>query len=501
MEKIEKIKKTLEKSKNYEHAITILNWDLETEAPEKAVEKRAKAISALEDLNYSLIVNDEFKELIYSIDTKELDDKDKRLLKVLKKDFEKLSKIPKEEYLKFSELQTISSQKWAEAKTTNNLGIFSSYLKELISYQKKFIKYIGYNDHPYNVLLNDYEEGLDINQADKFFEKIKTELSPFIKKINESNKEKIKDIKRRFNSKKYDIELQKKLSYEIAQILKYDFKAGVLKESEHPFTSGTGNKDTRITTHYYEEDLLSAIYSTIHEVGHAIYEQQVGDEYETNFLGGGVSMGIHESQSRLFENMLCKNDSFLPVLYKTINKYFNLDINLEEFKLLINDVESSLIRVEADELTYPVHILIRYELEKEIFSNLEKEEDIEKLAKKWDDMYEKYLGIRANRYKEGILQDVHWSQALFGYFPSYALGSAYSVQILEAMKKEFNVDKDLSEGNFENINNWLKENIHQYGSFINPKVLLEKATKEEFNPDYYVKYLKEKFSKIYNIEE
>lgn len=501
MDKLNKLKNVLNKSRDYNHAKTILQWDLETEAPVNSVDDRARVMSTLTELEYRNVVNDEFKDLLYSIEEKDLNDIEKKLVEVTKKDiFERMSKIPVDEFSKYSELLTISAQKWNNAKNTNDLSIYGKYLEEIINYNKKFIKYRGYEGHPYNLLLGDYEKDLTVEVADKFFENIKNELTPFIKKIVTLKREELEDIKSRFFNKKYSISKQRELSKEISEILLFDYNSGVIKESEHPFTTGTSNKDVRITTHYYEEDPLSAIYSTIHEVGHALYEQNVDDIYQENFLGGGVSMGIHESQSRMYENMLCKNDKFLEKLYDLMKKYFVIDINLSEFKLLLNEVKNSLIRVEADELTYPIHVMIRYELEKEIFSDLDKVEDANDLASKWANKYKEYLGVEPKTYTEGILQDVHWSQGSFGYFSSYALGSAYSAQMFESMKKDVDVEGDLSNLKFDNINGWLKDKIHKYGSYLDPKDVIYNSTKEEFSSSYYINYLKNKFSKIYGIE-
>lgn len=501
MDKITRLKEILEKNRAYEHAITILSWDLETEAPKNATLSISKTLATLTELSYLTLINDEVKEIVYGLNVENLNEIDRKLiLNMRKKIFDKMSKIPVEVYSKYVELSTISTQKWGEAKRSNNLSIYASYLEEVIKYNKEFIKYRGYTGHPYNLLLSDYENELTVEIVDEFFKNIKDELTPFIKEVITKKREELKDIKSRFLAKPYPIDKQRELSKEVSEILRYDYNSGVIKESEHPFTTNTSNKDVRITTHYYENDPLSAIYSTIHETGHALYEQQISDIYQNNFLGGGVSMGIHESQSRIFENMFCKNDSFTKVLYDLMDKYFGMDITLDEFKLILNEVNTSLIRVEADELTYPIHVMIRYELEKEIFSDLEKVEDAEEIAKKWADKYEEYLGVRPMTYSEGILQDVHWSQGSFGYFSSYALGSAYSAQIYKAMEKDIDISKELENCNFENINNWLKEKIHQFGSFKDPKDVILNATGEEFSAKYYVNYLKNKFGKIYEIE-
>ena len=487
----DKIFEILEKKKAFDHAIALLHWDLETEAPKMALEKIAATMGFLSAESYSLIINDDFKNMLYNIETESLSDLDKKVIETLRKDFEKLEKIPKEEYVEYSQLTVEATSKWEEAKNADDFEIFKPYLEKIINFNKRFIKYRGYKDHPYNTLLDDYEEGMTVEKTDEFFKKIKQELIPLIKKINTLNKgdNKLKGV---FNTDK-----QKEFSKFLAEYIGFDFSKGVIKESEHPFTLNFDNKDVRITTHYYESDPLSAVFSTIHEGGHAIYEQNIKDEISKTILGEGTSMGVHESQSRMYENMFGRNLNFWIPVYPKLQEKFPEelgDISLEKFYRIVNDSKSSLIRIEADELTYPIHVLIRYELEKEIF---ETDVDINELPKKWADKYEEYLGIRPETFREGILQDVHWSGGSFGYFSSYALGSAYASQFYHAMCAEFDVEKELKSGSFEKINTYLRENIHQYGKYKNPEEIIMDTTKEKFNPNYYINYLREKYGKLY----
>ena len=278
-----------------------------------------------------------------------------------------------------------------------------------------------------------------------------------------------------------------------------DFHGKVLELDFNGMLLNFNNKDVRITTHYYEKNLVSSIFSTIHEGGHAIYEQNIKDVISKTVLGEGASMGIHESQSRIYENIFGRNINFWKAVYPKLQETFpeNLKaVSLEDFYMIINDSKSSLIRIEADELTYPIHVLIRYELEKEIFSE---DINIDELPKKWADKYEEYLGVRPNTFEEGILQDVHWSSGLFGYFSSYALGSAYASQFYNSMIKEFDVEKELRKGSFKKINEYLRENIHKYGKYKTPNEIIKDTTKEEFNPNYYINYLREKYGKLYVI--
>ena len=505
-EDMKKIKEILENNTALEHAITLLNWDLETEAPALAAEKISKTLGYLTGESYSMIINDEFKKLVYGINTEELSEIDRKIIEEVKKEsFEKMEKIPKDEFQKYSELRVLSVRKWEEAKRKNDYTIFKDYLKQMIEFNKKFIKYRGYTGNPYNTLLDDYEPEAAVEELNKFFDKIKNELSPFIKKVTEKEKsENELAVIEKFKNMNFDIQKQEEFSKYLLDIIKFSFEKGVLKESEHPFTTEFSNKDVRITTHYYENNLLSSIYSTIHEGGHALYEQHIGDEVADTVLGGGVSMGIHESQSRIYENMFGRSIEFIEFIYPKMDEMFNLSekgIGKKELYKLSNEVERQFIRTESDELTYPIHILIRYELEKEIFGNLDEETDVDALAVKWADKYEEYLGIRPSTYTEGILQDVHWAEGLFGYFPSYALGTAYAAQIYDAINKKVNIKEEMKKGKFNQINEILKENIHKYGKMKTPKEIIKDMTGEDFDSRYYIDYLKEKFSEIYGLDK
>lgn len=503
-DKMKKLYEKIEIDAAYSHAMTLLSWDLETQAAKESVEGISKTLSILSKLSYDNYVNEDFKNLLYSIEVDKLDEVEKKIVEKLKKAvFEKMEKIPADEYSEYVKLIAEASSVWERAKNENNYEIFKPYLKKLIDTNKRFITYRGYKEHPYDVLLDDNETELTVSYADTFFKLLKEELGPFILKIKGKKEKELKDIKAKLSKYKFDIEIQKKLNKELAQILGFDFSKGVLAESEHPFTTEFNNKDVRFTTHYYENDVLSGIYSTVHETGHAIYEQQIDDKYnDTHVLSGGTTMGIHEAQSRFYENVIGKHEKFAILIKDLLQKYFGVnDISEKEYILLINEYKTQFIRIEADELTYPMHVLVRYEIEKYIFEDLKREIDLDDLSKMWDDMYEKYLGIRPKDYVNGILQDSHWSGGLFGYFPSYALGSAYASQMYEAMSKKFDVAQMIEQRNFAKINEFLKEYIHKYGSFKTPKELIKIFSGEDFNPQYYINYLKDKFTKIYLSEE
>lgn len=496
----QKLEYYLEKCKALNAALILFDWDGATEAPEKGDENTSKFIGVLSDLYFSNLINDEVKQLLSQLDQEkeqnELSDNEKAIVKEVKKSYEQLEAIPKEEYRAFSEMKAKATSIWEKAKEQGDYKAFEPMLEKLIDYSKKFVSYRK-NDkkhkNSYDVLLGDFEPGFDVEQLDEFFQLIKDELVPFMKEILE----KTKHIDKSYNNKKYDIGKQKELSRFLAEYIGFDFEKGVLADSAHPFTTNLHNNDVRITNHYYENNLESGIFSVIHESGHGVYEMQVGDDITMTIVGEGTSLGMHESQSRFFENVVGRSEEFWKPIYGKVQDTFKeqlKDVTLEQFIKGSNKPEAGLIRTEADELTYPIHVLIRYEIEKMIFND---EVEVKDLAKVWNKKYEEYLGVTPKDDKEGILQDIHWANADFGYFPSYAIGSAVAAQIYYHLLKVMPLNEYLEKGNIKGIREYLGEHIHRYGKMKNTNELLKQMTGEEFNPSYYIKYLKEKYTRLY----
>jgi len=368
-------------------------------------------------------------------------------------------------------------------------------LNRLNELQKKIIECRSNGENPYDILLDDYETGMNMEVYDVFFNKLKAAVVPLLSKIKESNKK----IDRSFVNTHVDLDSQKAISKLIAEKLGYHLDRGYIAESTHPFCNGSNKYDVRFTTRYLEDDFLSSLYGVMHESGHAIYEQNVADEIAHTILGAGASMGIHESQSRFYENFLGRSAEFWDAVYDELLKFLPNElqnITAQQFYEAVNVVKSSLIRVEADELTYNLHIMIRYEVERMLFTG---DIDVNDLPNIWNKKYEEYLGITPPTNTEGVLQDIHWSFGAFGYFPTYALGSAYAAQIAAHMEKDLDVKGLVKEQDFEAIKEWLGEKIHQYGKIYTPNQLMKKSFGEKFNADYYVDYLTEKYSKLYEL--
>ena len=330
---------------------------------------------------------------------------------------------------------------------------------------------------------------------DAFFKRIREALVPIIKRISEKGEL----FRTDFMNEKCPIELQRKLSdyiMEVMHIIRDDCSIG---ETEHPFTTHFNKHDVRITTHYHEDSVVSNMYSVIHEGGHALYELNTGDELIGSTIASGTSMSIHESQSRFFENIIGRSEEFCELIFPKIKELFPVQfdgVTARDFYLAVNKAEPSLIRTEADELTYSLHIMIRYELEKKMMRG---EIEVKDVPKEWNRLYKEYLGVDVPDDRKGVLQDMHWFGGMLGYFPSYALGSAYGAQMLHHMKKELDFSSLVRENRLDVIIGWLTERIYKYGMLLGPNEIIMNTCGEPFDPDYYVNYLTEKMTDIYGL--
>lgn len=496
----EKLQPFLDKSMALQTARNLFEWDNQTTAPFGAADNTSKVIGILSDEYMKSLVNDEVRQLLKKLqepaEQDELSDNEKAIVKELTKTYEELESIPPVEYREFNELASISGRKWAKAKKDNRYSDFAPYLQKIIDFKKKFASYrVKDGKKPYEVLLSDYEECFMIKDLDCFFDKVKEEIIPLLKEVSK----KADSIDKSYNYLKYDIEKQKEFCKYLCGYVGFDFNRGIIGESEHPFTLQLHNHDVRISDRYMEDNLESAMFSIIHETGHAIYEMNIADEITQTPVGTGASMGMHESQSRFYENIIGRsNDFWEPIYEKLILTYpENLqNISLEHFIKGINKAAPNLIRTEADELSYCIHIIIRYEIEKMIFND---EVSVEELPQVWNQKYQEYMGITPTTDSEGILQDTHWSWGEFGYFPSYAIGTAVASQIFAFMKEKMPINDYLKQGNLTPIREFLRDNIHKYGATKNTNEILKDVCGEEFMPDYYINYLKEKYTKLYNL--
>lgn len=486
----------VKKMSAYNEALALIYWDLRTGAPKKGIEQRSEVIGMLSSEVFKMSVSEEMAAYIADLTGKDISEISQKALEECQKNYDRNKKIPAEEYKEYVILQSKAECVWEEAKAASDFAMFQPYLEKLVEITKRFINYWGYNGNKYDTLLDMYEPGVTVDILDRVFGELRSKLVPLVKQVaNSQNKPRTK-----FLFETFPEENQRQFSVKILKQIGFNFEAGRLDKTVHPFATGLNPGDVRVTTRYDEQDFRTAVFGTIHEGGHAIYEQNIAKELIGTPLCTGTSMGIHESQSLFFENFVGRSYSFWRHNYDLLKKYSNGQFNqisLDEFYRAINESKASFIRIEADELTYPLHIIIRYEIEKSLFND---EIDVKDLPALWNEMYEKYLGIRPENDAEGVLQDVHWAGGSFGYFPSYALGYMYAAQFKNKLVEELpDFDQLLEKGNVLPIKEWLNKNIHQYGKMKKPLEILQDVTGEGLNAQYLIDYLNEKYRGVYRL--
>ena len=480
----------------YHHALGVMYLDATTAAPSDTWEGRGKTMEIMSEITYKLSTDPENEELLSYLEAhaEELDAQTKREVEVLRKGFDQTKKIPAEEYIAYSVLINDAEANWAKAKNENDFAAFAPYLEKIMDYRRKFAGYYNPEMKPYDALLNEYEEGLNMETLDAFFGKLRSVIVPLIAKIKE-----VPQIDDAFLYKHYPVEIQRKFSEYLMEVLGMDRTHCGIAETEHPYTTNFNNKDVRITTHYHEDNLVSSMFSVIHEGGHALYELGADDCYNFTALSGGVSMGIHESQSRFYENIIGRSRAFVHAIFPKVKELFPEQmegVDEDMFYRAINKAEPSLVRTEADELTYALHIMVRYEIEKQLIAGTL---TVAEVPGEWKRLYKEYLGVDVPNDAKGCLQDTHWSGGMVGYFPSYALGSAYGPQMLSKMEAELgSIWADVEKGDLSKVTGWLKSNIHRYASFKKPGALFEEVC-GKFDATYYTDYLTKKYTELYNL--
>ncbi len=480
----------------YNHALGVLSLDGETAAPSASFKGRGETMGYLSGVAYKLLVNDEVKEALETI----LQHRDAvtpiqaRQAERFKEDYDDSVRIPIEEYVAYTTLINDAGAVWHEAKEKDDYAAFAPYLEKIIHYNRRFAAYKNDKRPAYDVLLDGFEKGASTETLDPFFATLRDKLTPVILAV--AAKPAPKDG---FLHGSFPISQQRIFSDRLMEMMGIPRDRCGIAETEHPFTTGFNKWDVRITTHYQANDVADSMYSVIHEGGHALYELGTADEIQFTNLAGGASMGLHESQSRFYENIIGRSLPFCRALLPVMQDCFPdqmKGVTAEALYAAVNKSRPSLIRTAADELTYGMHIAIRYEMEKRMISGDVK---VAELPAMWNAMYKEYLGVTVPSDREGILQDVHWSGGMIGYFPSYALGSAYGVQMLSAMERDFDPWADVAKGDLSRVTGWLGEKIHRHGMLLTPPQLLQNAIGEPFDPNCYVNYLTKKFSELYQL--
>lgn len=497
-EAVAKLRELEEKRAALYHAMGVVNYDALTAAPKDTAEGRGRTMGVLSGMEYKLTTGAETVAVldVLTAHIAELDEQTAREVQLMKKANEQISRIPAEEYTAYSVLVNDAQSVWQRAKNENDFAAFEPYLEKIVAYNRTFAGYYNPDMKPYDALLNEYEEGMTMEVLDGFFENLRAVIVPLLRRVMAAPA-----IDDSFLHRSYPIEKQRVLSDMLMEVLGIDRSHCSIGETEHPFTDGFNNKDVRITTHYHEHELASSMYSVIHEGGHAIYELGCEDRFNYTAAAGGVSMGIHESQSRFFENIIGRSRAFIGFLFPKIRELFPeqlADVDAEMFYRAVNKAEPSLIRTESDELTYALHIMVRYEIEKRLIDGSLAVHD---LPAAWNALYREYLGIDVPDDRSGCLQDSHWSGGAIGYFPSYALGSAYGAQMLHCMEAELpGLWEQVAAGNLAPVKEWLREHIHRYASLYAPGELFERAC-GKFDAAHFAAYLTDKYTALYGLKD
>jgi len=469
-----------------------MGWDFETYMPTSGTEERGMADSQLHILHKNLLLNKDFVGLVES--AKKLDglsDLEKGIVRVLNREITKQIKIPNELTQAESLERIRGNMAWREARQKSDFMMYAPHLKKMIEIKKQIADKIGYEKHPYDALLDSFEEDLKVDDLDKVFDELTPRIQKILKKLVDIGSPFCKESK--LAKSKYDIQSVDKLNHDILTLLQYDWKRFRMDVSTHPFTETMGLNDVRITTRYEGTDFKKSISSTIHEAGHALYDLQCDQSLSVTPLEGGSSLALHESQSRFWENIVGRSLSFVQLIAPMIRKQVNFanQVTDHELYLYFNNVKADYIRVDADEVTYNLHIALRYEIEKKIFGD---ELSVSEIPEFWNDRMEQLLGVRPTNDSQGVLQDTHWSSGLFGYFPTYTLGNLVSAIMASKMRKDLeDYEKDIKRGDFQPIREWLRLKIHQHGSSYAPKVLLKNTLNEGYNPDYFITYIETKY--------
>lgn len=494
--------KAVEKLVNYYKEISLLNkvnslldWDLNVNLPTKAIETRASQSAYLTKLISDKWLESDFrKNLEMARQAKKLSEEEKAIIRNLTHSAKYYHKVPQAIIVEFAETTSKAFTAWREAREKNNFKIFESHLKKIIHLNQIIAEKLGYEDNPYDALLNLYEPSLTAKNCKEIFAILVKETNALLAQIKKS---KVYNQDDELSQFEYPIETQKQIANFALTKIGYDFNAGRMDISPHPFTTELGAGDIRITNRYSPHNFIESIMVAMHEGGHALYEQGVTEEHVGTPLEGGVSLGIHESQSRFWENQIGRSREFIKYLEPVLKAFYPAQLSSEDFNSLyraFSRVKPSLIRVEADEVTYNLHIALRFELEEGLINGKIKAESLPEI---WNSKMKKYLGVTPKNNSEGVLQDVHWSYGSFGYFPTYTLGNLYAAQITHFMKKELKLEELVKNGELTTILSWQRENIHKHGSLYWPKELIKRLTGEPLNPNYFLSYINKKYLEIY----
>ena len=479
--------------------MSTLGWDQEVMMPPGAGEARAKQIAALAGVIHERMTDPALGECLSKLKEKDFDalsELERCNIREALHSYELETKVSKRLVQELAELSSRGQSIWVMARQENKFSDFAPVLKRFLELKQEWAQCVSPDLKPYDANIDLFERGTTMDMITPVFEHLKQELIPLIHAIQAHSYQ--PDIT--FLQGKFALEKQEALARKISQDIGFNFEQGRMDVSVHPFCGGSHPTDVRITTRYKDNNFVESLYAVIHETGHALYEQGRPHELGDLPASESLTMGIHESQSLFWERMIAQSKPFCQHYFETIRAAFpdNLkSATVDSFYRAINTCKPEFIRVEADEVTYPLHIILRYEIEKGLFDGSMQVDDLPHI---WNELMQKYLGIQPPTDALGVLQDSHWSGGAFGYFPSYTLGAMYACQFYQTLLREqSDTERNIAKGNFAPIKNWLNEKIHRQGRLYSPQGLVQRVTGEALNPDYFVDYLKRKYSEVYNL--
>jgi carboxypeptidase Taq len=496
-EKLQQLKERLGEVADINRAASVLGWDQQVNMPPGGNEARGQQLATLSKIAQEKFISDEVGRLIddlkHELDGAETDEA--AIVRVAARDYEKARRVPPSFIAEQALVTSKAFEAWVEARNKSDFSIFRPHLEKVVELVNNYISFFPPSDHPYDTLLDDYEPGMKTADVKAIFDDLRPRQVKLIKAIAAARQVKDDFLFRKYNEKKL-IDFGEQVITQFG----YDWTRGRQDKAPHPFQTSFSVNDVRITTRYEADHPLATLFSTMHEAGHAMYEQGINPSFERTPLAGGTSLAVHESQSRMWENLVGRSLPFWEHFYPALKKLFpaQLDgVGLKAFYKAINKVEPSLIRVNADEATYNLHIMLRLELEIGLVEGTVAVRDLPEL---WRTKMDEYLGIVPPDEARGVLQDIHWSAGLVGYFSTYALGNLISAQLWEKINKKIrNLDDQIRKGDFRELLAWLRKNIHQYGQKYEPQQLVKKVTGSAISPQPYVRYLTKKYSEIYGL--
>ncbi len=499
-EKVKQLKARLAQAANLNLAAGVLGWDQQVNMPPGGAEARGEQVTTLSTIAHEIITAEETGTLLEAAETEvtglDYNDDEASLVRVARRNYDKQTKIPTELVAEMSRVTTQAFGAWRQAREENNYPLFAPYLQKIVDLNIRIAEILGYAEHPYDALLDRFEPGITTAQVTHLFDDLKTGLVPLIRDIAERGK----PVDDSFFHTDYNEGKQWDVTLALLRDIGYDFNRGRQDRAPHPFTTNFSCNDVRVTTRIQKNHPLSAIFSSVHEGGHALYEQGIPERFDRTPLSGGATLGLHESQSRLWENMLGRSRAFWQYLLPIMRAFFpeNLTgVDLEQAYRAVNKVKPSLIRVEADEVTYNLHIFVRFELEQSLVKGDLKVTDV---PAAWSAKYEEYLGITPPSDTEGCLQDIHWSYGTIGYFPTYTLGNIIAAQLYNKMKADLpDLEVGFARGEFLPLLTWMREHIHKHGSKFTAPELLQRELGEEIRAQPLLDYMHAKYTKVYEL--